>query len=165
MYQLVITFSSIEELKRKLRELLEQLESGSHVATTSALSTQRVRVLCDESVRKLGSLLMRLAADRGILLEVYEADSSVDKEVEMDGVVHVPVRDDLDVLRAASRLKAILVTGDKKLAETAKAYGIQVIYIPPSGVISKEDYALKTIEKLIELIQTKPISSQSQESR
>ncbi len=165
MYQLVITFSNIDELKRKLRELLEQLEGKGTVQSTPAGVQYKVRVLCDESVKKLGSLLVRLAADRGIQLEVYEVDSSIDREVEVDGVAHVPVKDDLDVLRVASRLKAILVTGDKKLAETAKAYGIQVIYIPPSGVISKEDYALKTIEKLVELIQTKPISSSTQESR
>ncbi len=165
MYQLVITFSSIEELKRRLRELLEQLEGRSTIQTVPACVQQKIKVLCDESVRKLGSLLTRLAADRGIQLEVYEVDSSIDREVEIDGVTHVPVKDDLDVLRVASRLKAILVTGDKKLAETAKAYGTQVIYIPPSGVISKEDYALKTIEKLTELIQTKPTPSQGQENR
>ncbi len=145
-YRLVIEFETVQELKEKLRKLLQELDTST--ASPSQSLNIKVRVVCDETVRKIGNLLVRLGKERGLDLEVYEIDSATDTEYTLDGVTYLPARDDLDVLRHVRNLDAILVTGDKKLATTARAYGLQVIYLPPANVHSKEDYALRVIEEV-----------------
>ena len=154
-YRLVIEFESIQDLKEKLRKLLQELETSP--VSSSQSQNIKVRVVCDETVRKIGSLLIRLGQERGLDLEVYEIDSATATEYTLDGVTYLPARDDLDVLRHVKNLNAILVTGDKRLAATARTYGLQVIYLPPANVHSKEDYALRIVEEIakhVKAIQT-----------
>jgi len=141
-YRLVVEFSTVEELVRKLRALLSELEGR---AEASARRRGPVRVLCDETVRRLGE---RLLAVSPLELEVYEANSSISEEVVIGGVRHVPVSGDLDIVRRAKELGAVLVTGDKRLARTAEAQGIRVVYLPPAGAASAEHYAMEVARRL-----------------
>lgn len=154
-YRLVIEFDSIEELIQKLKKILSELESRQHYSTefrSEVSENNYITLLIDENVRKVGELVKKLANDEGIRVKVYEVDSSISSEVRIGDVTYLPIKDDVDVLRWAKKLNAILVTGDKRLANTAIAYGLQVIYIPPSGVISKEHYAIEVVKKVKELI-------------
>ncbi len=154
-YRLVIEFENIQELKNKLRKLLQELE---HLKPEQdSASVAKVRVICDETVRKLGQLLVKLGRDRGLELEVYEIDSATDETYRIDDVTYIPAKDDLDILKHTKNLDAILVTGDKRLAMTAKTYGLKVVYIPPSNVHSKEDYALRVIEEVIKQVKQQTV--------
>jgi len=143
-YELVVKFSSVKELVEKLRLLLSELEEQLAVGEREG---KPIKVLCDETIRRLGERLLMLSSSP---LEVYEASSSISSEVTIRGVKYVPVQEDLDILRKAQELGAILITGDKRLARTAEAQGVKVIYIPPSGVASADHYAMEVLKRLEE---------------
>ena len=161
-YRLVIRFDSVEELIEKLGRILAELRGA--VLQEGAKSGRRAALLFDETVRGAGSLALRLAKEMGFDAVVYEVSSSIREGAEIDGVRLVPVKDDLDVLRKAEELGAILITGDKRLARTAKVYGIRVVYHPPAGVESKEHYVIEVMKKVKEMLKkgVKSVSSGQQ---
>ncbi len=159
MYRLTIVFKDVEDLKRKLRELLDQLERSEPRAEAPQQRSGVLRVLFDETVKDVGSIAKRVAREMGMELEVYEVSSSISEPVKSGDSTKVPVSDDLDVLTWSRRLGAILVTGDKKLARTAEAYGVKVVYLPPSGVASKEHYVIEALKRIKSLVQPLPEGS------
>ncbi len=155
MYRLVIEFRDLEDLRKKLEDLLNQLNAlkrGSEVPNVEEVARREIVVLFDETVRDVGDIARRIGEDLGLELKVYEASASIDRVLEIEGVAKVPVKDDLDVLRWAQKLGAILVTGDRRLARTAETYGIKVVYLPPSGVVSKEHYVLEALKRVKEMV-------------
>ncbi|RLE57170.1 MAG: hypothetical protein DRJ40_02295 [Thermoprotei archaeon] len=140
---LLLCFESLSELEDFVRRL--RLVSSCSCTSSGGLCA---RVLCDETLRKLGGLLVRIARDHGLKLEVFEVCSGISDRYCADGVTYLPVKDDLDVLKYARELGAILVTGDRKLAEGAKTLGIPVIFKPPSAAPSKEVYAIEVFEEI-----------------
>ncbi len=151
MYKLVIEFSDFRDLREKLRELLRELEALSLSEAPSEKGSEReVVVLFDETVRDVGVIASRISEDLGMRVRVYEVSSSISEVVQTENVVKVPAKGDIDVLRWAKKLGAVLVTGDRKLARTAEAYGVKVVYLPPSGVISKEHYVIEALKRVKE---------------
>jgi len=152
MYRLVVKFRDLEDLVKKLEGLLEELR-GAERGHREEKMHKRAVLLFDETVRKAGSLAIRVARDMGFEVEAYEASSSIGRETVIDGVKIVPVADDLDVLKWARRLNAILITGDKRLAKTAEVYGVKTVYLPPAGVMSREHYVMEVMKKVKKLIE------------
>lgn len=154
MYRLVIEFSDLRDLKEKLSKLLKELESlGKSEEVAKSGEEKEVVVLFDETVRDVGLIASKIGEDLGMRVRVYEASSSISDVVQTEEVVRIPVKDDIDVLRWAKKLGAVLITGDRKLARTAEAYGVKVVYLPPSGVISKEHYVIEALKRVRELIE------------
>jgi len=87
----------------------------------------------------------------GMDIEVYEVDSGIDREMTRDGVPVLPIRDQLDVQRYARNLGAIIVTGNKRLAKLAEVYGVEAVYLPPAGTVSKEHYVIEALKRVKEL--------------
>ena len=171
MYKLVIEFSNFEDLKNKLKQLLNEIERvypsveerKEQLISEKKVMPREIEVLCDQTVTKLGELLIRELSiranefkEKGIDLKfkVYEVDSNAVEEYEFEGVRYLPLKDDFDILKFAygRKDKIIVITGDKKLAQTCKVYGIKVIYKPPAGVRSREDYAMRVVEDLLNLL-------------
>ncbi|NPA96007.1 MAG: hypothetical protein GXO32_00210 [Crenarchaeota archaeon] len=158
MYKLIIEFRDIEDLRRKLAELLQQLgesprlEARVATATPSTGPRGRVPIVFDETVRDVGSIAKRVARDFGIDVEVYEVSTSVTEVSRGGESTLLPIKDDLDVLTWARKLGAVLVTGDKKLARTAETYGVKVVYLPPSSVVSKEHYVIEALKRVRDLV-------------
>ncbi len=151
VYRLEIEFEDLCDLLEKLEKLVNELRSVC--STRSREELKEISILFDETVKKVGSIARRIAEDMGMRIKVYEASSSIDNEIEVEGITMVPAKDDLDVLRWAKKLDAILITGDKRLAQTAEAYGVKAIYMPPSGVVSKEHYVLEALKKVKEMVE------------
>ena len=154
MYKLIIEFRDVEDLKRKLQELLQQLGETPRAEAPVAQRAPggRIPIVFDETVRDVGSIARRVARDLGMDVEVYEVSTSVTEVSRGGESVKLPIKDDLDVLTWARKLGAILVTGDKKLARTAETYGVKVVYLPPSSVVSKEHYVIEALRRVKEIV-------------
>ncbi len=123
--------------------------------SSQKLGAKRLVVVLDQMFHGFGKIIRREV--QGDVLVVEILGRGIESPYEQEGVLYWPAHDDYDVMKAVEELarkrgRAVLFTGDKKLARQTSmllsSLGVKVEYMPPNEYPGKEAIVRSMLQKI-----------------